>query len=193
MARRAAGLRAVLAMHPYGRANAPQTISERSPAVSKTRSFSDEAAGAPSAQSVPLPGPVKKVSIYLTIALALFLLGLLPMWLKARENASQRDAARRELRLTQMQGTLAAAAIDARRGEYEPARQTASDFFTTLRTELDAGEASALTARQREEIAPLLARRDSLVTLLARSDPASADHLSDLYVTYRKAVNEVGG
>ena len=99
-------------------------------------------------------------------------------------------ADRRELRLSQMSGTLASAVIDARRGEYEPARQTASDFFTALRTQVDGGEDSALTAPQRAAAAPLLERRDDLVTLLARSDPAAAEQLSDVYVSYRKAVVE---
>lgn len=131
----------------------------------------------------------KRVGVYLAIALALFLLGLVPMWLKARTAASQRDAAQHELRLSQMQNTLSAATIDARRGEYEPARQMASDFFTTLRTQIDAdADASAITAAQRDRVRPFLAQRDEIITLLARSDPAAADRLSDLYVTYRQAM-----
>jgi hypothetical protein len=138
-----------------------------------------------------LSGTSRRVGIYLGVAIGVFLIGFLPMWMKASVNASQRDAAQRELRLSQMHGTLASAVIDARRGEYEPARQTASDFFTTLRTQIDAGSGSALTAPQREGTAPLLARRDDVITLLARGDPASAEQLSDIYVSYRKAVNEV--
>ncbi|HLM56185.1 MAG TPA: hypothetical protein VK422_08630 [Pyrinomonadaceae bacterium] len=76
----------------------------------------------------------------------------------------------------------------ARRGEYETARQTASDFFTALRTELDADDDSPFSPRQREAAGPLLDRRDAIITLLARSDPASAERLSDLYVSYRAAV-----
>jgi len=131
----------------------------------------------------------KRVGVYLAIALALFLLGLVPMWLKARTAASQRDAAQHELRLSQMQNTLSAATIDARRGEYEPARQMASDFFTTLRTQIDAdADASAITTAQRDRVRPFLAQRDEIITLLARSDPAAADRLSDLYVSYRQAM-----
>ena len=131
----------------------------------------------------------KRVGVYLAIALALFLLGLVPMWLKARTAASQRDAAQHELRLSQMQNTLSAATIDARRGEYEPARQMASDFFTTLRTQIDAdADASAITTAQRDRVRPMLTQRDEIITLLARSDPAAADRLSDLYVSYRQAM-----
>jgi len=158
--------------------------------VSKARSSSDEAVSGSLAR-IALSGTAKRVGIYLGVALAVFLLGMVPMWLKAREAASQRDAAQRELRLSQLQGTLASAAIDARRGEYEPARQTTSDFFTTLRTELDAGKESSLTARQREATAPLLARRDDIITLLARNDPVSSDRLADLYVSYRAAINDI--
>jgi hypothetical protein len=158
--------------------------------VSKATSFSGEAAGS-TTRSVALSGTARRVVICLGVALFVFLLGLVPMWLKAREAASRRDAARRELRLSQTQGTLASAVIDARRGEYEAARQTASDFFTTLRGELDEGGKSALNARQREAAAPLLNRRDDIIMLLARSDPASAERLSDLYVSYRAAVNDV--
>jgi hypothetical protein len=158
--------------------------------VSKATSFSGEATGS-TTRSVALSGTARRVVICLGVALFVFLLGLVPMWLKAREAALQRDAARRELRLSQTQGTLASAVIDARRGEYEAARQTASDFFTTLRSELDAGSESLLNPRQREAAAPLLNRRDDIITLLARSDPASAERLSDLYVSYRAAVNDV--
>jgi len=158
--------------------------------LSKATSFPGEAGGAKTNRSA-LPHAFKRAGVYLAVALVVFLLGFVPMWLKACGAASQRDAARRELRLSQTQGALASAAIDARRGEYETARQTVSDFFTTLRSELDAGEDSPLDARQRDSVAPLLQQRDDIITLLARSDPASADRLSDLYVSYRAAVGGV--
>jgi len=130
----------------------------------------------------------RRIGVYLAIALAIFLLGFLPMWIKARMAASQRDAAQQELRVSQMQNTLSAATIGARRGEYEPARQMASDFFTTLRTEIDNyTDASTLTPSQRDRVRPLLDGRDDIITLLSRSDPAAAERLSDLYVSYRQA------
>jgi hypothetical protein len=36
---------------------------------------------------------------------------------------------------------------------------------------------------------PLFAGRDELITLLARSDPASADRIADLFVAYRKIMS----
>lgn len=136
--------------------------------------------------------PWRRVGLYVVLALGFFLLGAVPLWLRAHENANQRDAAQHELRLSQMQNSLSSAVIDARRGEYEPARQTASDFYTNLRDQIDApGDASILTPAQHESLSPLLAQRDDIITLLARSDPAAADRLSDIYVAYRKAMSNV--
>ena len=129
-----------------------------------------------------------RVGIYAGALLVVFLLGLIPMWLTARESANQLDKVRRELKLLQIQNTLASAAVDARRAEYEPARKSASEFFVTLRTEMDLGSESALSQAQRDRLTQLFTQRDEIITLLARSDPVSADLLSDLYVSYRSAI-----
>ena len=134
----------------------------------------------------------KKIGIYLSLLAVVFLLGFVPAWLKARSYAGELKVAQRELRLSRMQNALATALIDARRGEYEPSRQAASDFFTALREEMDRGDESALSTAQRDGLRPALDRRDEIITLLARSDPASADRLVDLYVAYGKATKGVG-
>ena len=133
-------------------------------------------------------GRLIRVVVFAGVLLAVFLLGLIPMWLSARESASQLTEARRDLKLLQIQSTLASAAVDSRRAEYEPARQAASEFFVTLRADMDRGNESALTQAQRDRVTPLFAQRDEIITLLARSDPVSADRLSDLYVSYRRAI-----
>jgi len=134
--------------------------------------------------------PVKqRFIIYAGVLVVIFLQGFIPMWLKARAANSSLIETEHQLILVRMQSSLASAAIDARRGDYEPARQAASQFFTTLRAEIDKGETSNFTAAQRQGLQPLFAGRDEIVTLLARSDPASADRLSDLYVACRKIMN----
>ena len=116
------------------------------------------------------------------------LLGVVPMWLKARGCANELEIAQRELNLARMQNNLASATIDARRGEYEPARQATSSFFTSLRAEADKATGSVLTDSQKQNLQPLFAGRDEVITLLARSDPAAADRLADLYASYRKVM-----
>jgi hypothetical protein len=131
---------------------------------------------------------IRRAGIYAAVLLVVFLLGFIPMWLKARQYASSLAETEHQLSLARMQNNLASAVIDARRGEYEPARQTASQFFTSLREEADKGDASVLTPAQREGMKPLFNQRDEIITSLARSDPASADRLSDLYESYRKVM-----
>lgn len=135
------------------------------------------------------PNPLfKKIALYAVGLVVGFLLGFIPMWLTARDRANQLAAAGQELRLARLENVLAAAAIYGRRGEYEPARQAASEFFTALQAETGQEKGSALTPAQRDAVKPLFAQRDDIITLLARSDPASADRLSDLYVSYRQTV-----
>ena len=132
------------------------------------------------------PSFIRRIGIYALVLLVVFLLGFVPMWLKARTSANELAAVQQRLTLAQTQNNLAAAVIDAKRGDYEPARQSASQFFTSLLAEVDKGEGSALTDAQRTAVQPLFTQRDEIITLLARSDPASADRLSDLFASYRK-------
>ena len=132
---------------------------------------------------------IQRYLIYAGVLLVVFLLGLIPMWLKARTAASSLTETEHQLVLCKTQSDLASAALDARRGDYEPARQAVSQFFTSLRAEMDNGNTSNYTQAQRQGMQPLFAGRDELITLLARSDPASADRLADLFVAYRKIMN----
>lgn len=146
----------------------------------------------PSASRIGGNSPVqserlKRILLYAAVALIVFLLGLLPMWLKARQRAQERDQAQSALRISSLQNTLANAAIDARRGDYEPARQAASEFFTNLQTEIDRGRESVFNEAQQNALRAIFDKRDDTITLLARADPASVDRLVDQYHTYRQA------
>jgi hypothetical protein len=132
---------------------------------------------------------MQRLMIYAGVLLIVFLLGLVPMWLKARAANNTLAETEHQLILARMQNNLGSAVIDARKGDYEPARQATSQFFTSLSAELDKADGSNLTQAQRQGVQPLLAGRDEVITLLARSDPAAADRLTDLYVAYRKAMN----
>lgn len=132
---------------------------------------------------------IRKIGIYAGVLLVVFLLGFIPMWLKARRSASSLSDCEQRLSLARIQNQLASSVIDSRRGDYEPARQVTSQFFTSLREEADKTAGSMLTQQQKEGLKPLFTRRDEIITLLARNDPAAADRLSELYVAYRKVMN----
>ena len=132
------------------------------------------------------------------------LIGFVPMWVRSRqsfksfsETMDQSDLARtqntlalalaeQQLNLARIQNTLASAAIDARRGDYESARQAASSFFTSLRVEANKEQDSSLSQAQKAVVEPAFILRDEIISLLARNDPACAERLSDLYVSFRE-------
>jgi hypothetical protein len=132
---------------------------------------------------------MRRAILYGDLLAAAFLLGFAPMWLKLRECSIGFPETKRQLALARIQNSLASAVIEVRRGEYEPARQAASDFFTALRAEVSARADSALSQAQREGVLPLFAQRDELITLLARADDAAADRLSDVYVAYSEIMS----
>ena len=130
---------------------------------------------------------LRRLGIYAIVLVVGLLLGLIPMWLSARARAAERDTAQRELRLCQLEKNLLSAAVESRRGEYERARLAASNFFTALREQVDqTGTQSDFNATQKESLRPLLNQRDDMITLLARSDPASADRLAEMYMAFSK-------
>ena len=128
---------------------------------------------------------VQRFAVYATVVFAAFLLGFLPMWLVARTRGNERNAAEQALRLAQIENALAAATIQARRGDYEPARTAASTFDTNLRAELDRAD-SGFAEPSRDALQAVLAERDQMITLLARSDPAVAERLANTYISYRR-------
>lgn len=131
---------------------------------------------------------LKRVALWGTLLLLAFMIGFLPRWLSERETVRQRDAAQAHLRVSQMQNRLGTAAMNARRGDYEAARVATSDFFTDLRAEIERQE-SGFNSRQRKAVQPILDERDRVITLLARSDGAATERLTDLYLLYIEAIN----
>lgn len=140
----------------------------------------------PTNQPLKVKG-LQRLGVYASVILVAFLIGFVPMWLKARAVANERDAVQQAARLTEVENTLASAAIYARHGDYEPAREAASTFYTNLRAELDRPQ-PVFSASQREMLLALLVQRDQTITLLARADPAVAERLADAYLSYRRAM-----
>jgi hypothetical protein len=133
---------------------------------------------------------LRRFILYVALLLLAFLVGFVPMWWLNSQCSSSLAEAERQSSLARMENSLASAAIHAQRGDYETARQAASDFFTSLRTETNKGVDSALSQAEITSLQPLVTRRDEIITLLARGDATSADQLSDLYVSYRTIVSK---
>lgn len=151
--------------------------------------MNEDVAPKPPSKPIEPPSMIRRIGIYAVVLIFVFLLGFVPMWIKARGCGIALAGLEQRLSLAQTQNSLASSVIDARRGDYEPARLAASQFFTSLLAEVNKGDDSALNAAQRAAVQPLFSQRDEIITLLARSDPAAADRLSDLFASYRKIMS----
>ncbi|MBC8087170.1 MAG: hypothetical protein H7Z40_07865 [Phycisphaerae bacterium] len=99
-----------------------------------------------------------------------------------RDNLAQTD---RALHAARLEATLSAAVIEAQSARYEPARQRASDFYTGLQRRL----LPLIAEEQQAEARSILSERDSIITSLARNDPASAGALRLALVRLRETIS----
>ncbi len=126
---------------------------------------------------------------FVILLAVVFMLGFGPMWFKYRDVSNRLATVTHELNLAQAHSALTSAVVDVQRGDYGPARDALSKFFSSLRAETDSGTASVLSSAQKEAVQPLFARQDEIITLLARSDPLALAQVTDLYVSYRVIMN----
>lgn len=131
--------------------------------------------------------PLIRWGIFAAIVLIAFLLGLIPMLLQKWSVEGELAAAQARLRQTEIKSLLTGAIVEANRGEYEPARQNASNFFTRLNEEQEKGSEGFLTEAARGNIKPVFDARDTIITMLAQRDPASVERLTNVYSTYLQA------
>ena len=129
-------------------------------------------------------------AIWAAVLVIVFLLGFVPMWLQYKSAAQANEAAQQQLRKADIKNQLLTAIVESKNGEYEIARQNASDFYTNLNAEIEKGEAGSLTEDQRAKLKPIFANRDDMITLLAQRDPAAVERLTDVYAVYRQAFGQ---
>ena len=130
-------------------------------------------------------------AIWGLVLLLAFLLGFIPMWLKSRSVSQELGTTQKQLRKTEIKNLLTTAIVEAKNGEYETARQNASEFFTNLNAEIAKGEQGSLTTEQSQKLKPVFTNRDAMITLLAQRDPASVERLTDIYAIYKQAFGEM--
>lgn len=131
-----------------------------------------------------------KIGIFAVILIIVFLAGFIPMWMKANKEAENHLITTKTLTRSEISNLTSTAIVDARRGEYESARQKTSDFYTRLDAQIQSGESSAYSNVQNESLKAVFTNRDAIITLLAQRDPASVERLTDIYLIYTRAVGE---
>ncbi|PYT01735.1 MAG: hypothetical protein DMF63_02500 [Acidobacteria bacterium] len=133
-------------------------------------------------------GLFTRVAVVIAIALSAFLLGFSAMWITSNGYEYERDSLRKSLRRSVLQNSLATAALEAQKGEFEQARQQSSSFFTDLRADIE-GNDSSYPPEQQERIGSILVHRDETITLLSRADAMAPEQLSNLYFNFMKVQN----
>jgi hypothetical protein len=111
----------------------------------------------------------------------------LPLAMLLFQTTRERNALSLDSRAAGLELSLTRATVLARHGDYPTARDEASSFFTAARAEVDR-QSGALDPAYTAALRNVLQERDPIITLLARNDPASAERLSQLYLSYRGAV-----
>ncbi len=138
----------------------------------------------------PVKEKFMKWGIFAIALIVAFLIGFIPMWMRANNTAEEHEVTKKALTRSEISNLISKAIVDARRGEYETARQNTSDFFTKLNAEIEKAENSAYPQAQNEKLKTVFTDRDAIITLLARRDPASVERLSDINLAYRQALGE---
>ncbi|HET9440960.1 MAG TPA: hypothetical protein VFO52_12350 [Longimicrobiales bacterium] len=125
--------------------------------------------------------------IYFAIAgiIVAFLIGFLWQYTRARSFEHDFTSLRNELIFKRLESTLAAAVIEADRGNYEIARQLSSEFFTGLQQNLPSAPKTTL-----QELTAINRQRDAVITATSRSDPQVRSLLAQLYNTFRVAFGD---
>jgi len=127
----------------------------------------------------------KSVRGYLISVLVGAFLAAVPLGLRLYQLQRDRTALQEQMDWAELEIDLARAAVMARHGDYAAARDAASSFYSRARRQLDAG--GELAAPERSYLQSVLTDRDSIITLLARGDPAGAERTTAMYVAYRGA------
>lgn len=128
--------------------------------------------------------------LFLWVAVAVLLafgVGFGWQWWEARQVrdelatvTEERDQLQRRLELQRLGNTLGSAVLQSSYGNYEPARQAASEFFSGLQGIVLGGGGDG-------RLRPILDQRDQVITALSRSESRSRDLLSAIYVDFQRA------
>jgi hypothetical protein len=133
---------------------------------------------------------MKKLGLFAGLLLLAAMLGFIPMWLQERAVSAELATTQKQLSRAEIKNLLTTAIVESRRGEYETARQSTSDFYTRLRAEIDKADGGTYTADERGKLNAVFNDRDTMITLLAQRDPAASEKLTQMYVTYQTSVGQ---
>jgi hypothetical protein len=118
-----------------------------------------------------------KAIVAAAVVVVVFLLGFLPMYMKASRLEGELRASRQQLEGAELRDLVGLAYVQASQKNFGLAAETTSRFFNRARE----------VAADRKPIEELTAPRDKITAALAKGDPAAINDLQDLFLKTRQA------
>ena len=122
----------------------------------------------------------KKTIFMLILLAAVFLLGYVPSWWKARSAETQRALLEDRLNLARLHSLLGMMSFEANRNNYHNAAEFSNRFFDSLKSVIDGTGDTEL----KEKLQSVGANRDNITAYLAKADPAVKDILAQMYADF---------
>ncbi len=120
----------------------------------------------------------KKILICAGAVIAAFLIGFVPAGIRASRVQDRLRQCEATLKGAELRGLAGLAYVQAAQKNYGLAQNSAGQLFDRIREIAPSIE----NAGQRRQLEELLARRDAIISSLAKADPAVLSQLEDLYL-----------
>ena len=125
--------------------------------------------------------------IAIAILVVVFFVGYGLSWFHTR-SAEERNSqleqklriTERNLRLTELRGTLGMMNYEVNRNNYGEAAKYSTQFFNGLREVINNSQDTAI----KQKLEAMIARRDEVTTNLAQTDPAVKEKLAQMYAEF---------
>lgn len=137
-------------------------------------------------EPVPIEQPPragKRTLAWIAGIVLAFAVGAVWQYAERREAESQLHATANALAEARLESALATALVEAQQGNYELARQRASEFFTNLQRLTSDGVLPATT------FSDIQSRRDATITMLSRGSTDAIALLQQLHAEFRSGLS----
>lgn len=141
-------------------------------------------------ESVPIEQRVRfnrRTPVWVAAIVIAFAAGFGWQYVERRQAEAQLEATSNALAEARLESALATALVEAQQGNYELARQRASDFFTNLQTLTASGVLPADT------FSDIQSQRDATITMLSRGSTDAIALLQQLHAEFRSGLSRSHG
>lgn len=141
-------------------------------------------------ESVPIDQPVRssrRTLVWIGAVVIAFAAGFGWQYAERRQAEQQLETTRNALAEARLESALATALVEAQQGNYELARQRASEFFTDLQGATAGGVLPA------DMFSDIQSQRDATITMLSRGSTDAIALLQQLHAEFRSGLSRSHG